>query len=52
MNSVRLDSLPMPGGTPSKSNLFELMYNFFSLDSLQMADWIARHEQVLDIIKG
>lgn len=28
------------------------MYSFFSLDSLQMADWIARHELVLDIIKG
>lgn len=47
MNSVRLDSLPMPGGTPSKSSLFELMYSFFSLDSLQIADWIARHEQML-----
>lgn len=38
MNSVRLESLPTPGGTPSKSSLFELMYSFFSLDSLQIAD--------------
>lgn len=39
MNSVRLDSLPTPGGTPSKSSLLELTYSFFSLDSLQIADW-------------
>lgn len=38
MNSVRLESLPTPGGTPSKSSLLELMYSFFSLDSLQIAD--------------
>lgn len=39
MNSVRLESLPTPGGTPSKSSLFEFTYSFFSLDSLQIADW-------------
>lgn len=39
MNSVRLDNLPTPGGTPSKSSLLEFTYSFFSLDSLQMADW-------------
>lgn len=42
MNSVRLDSLPTPGGTPSKSSLLELRYSFFSLDSLQMADWLEK----------
>lgn len=39
MNSVRLESFPTPGGTPSKSSLFEFTYSFFSLDSLQIADW-------------
>lgn len=38
MNSVRLDSFPTPGGTPSKSNLLEFTYSFFSFDSLQIAD--------------
>lgn len=28
------------------------MYSFLSLDSLQIADWIAKHEQMLDIIKN
>lgn len=45
MNSVRLDSLPTPGGTPSKSSLLELRYSFFSLDSLQMADWLEKTKQ-------
>lgn len=39
MNSSRLASLPMPEGIPSKSSLLELRYIFFSLVSLQMADW-------------
>lgn len=52
MNSVRLESLPMPGGTPSKSNLLELMYSFFNLDSLQIADWMVSHEQKLEIRKN
>lgn len=39
MNSSRLVSLPMPEGSPSKSSLLEFTYNFFSLASLQMADW-------------
>lgn len=39
MNSSRLTSLPMPEGIPSKSSLLEFRYIFFSLVSLQMADW-------------
>lgn len=39
MNSSRLASLPMPEGSPSKSRLLEFRYSFFSLVSLQMADW-------------
>lgn len=39
MNSSRLVSLPMPEGIPSKSSLLEFRYIFFSLVSLQMADW-------------
>lgn len=39
MNSSRLASLPMPEGSPSKSRRFEFRYSFFSLVSLQMADW-------------
>ena len=39
MNSSRLASLPMPEGIPSKSSLLEFRYIFFSLVSLQMADW-------------
>lgn len=39
MNSSRLASFPMPEGIPSKSSLLELRYIFFSLVSLQMADW-------------
>lgn len=39
MNSSRLTSLPMPEGMPSKSSLLEFRYIFFSLVSLQMADW-------------
>lgn len=39
MNSSRLTSLPMPDGIPSKSSLLEFRYIFFSLVSLQMADW-------------
>ena len=38
MNSSRLDSLPMPEGSPSKSSLLELRYSLLSLVSLQMAD--------------
>ena len=38
MNSSRLDSLPMPEGSPSKSSLLEFRYSLFSLVSLQMAD--------------
>lgn len=37
-NSSRLDSLPMPEGSPSKSSLLEFRYSLFSLASLQMAD--------------
>lgn len=51
MNSSRPVSLPMPEGSPSKSNLLEFRYNFFSLVSLQMADcrgagegWVVRAE--------
>lgn len=39
MNSSRLASLPMPEGSPSKSRWLEFRYSFFSLVSLQMADW-------------
>lgn len=45
MNSVRLTSLLTPVGSPSKSNLFELTYSFFSLDSLQIADWLETEKQ-------
>ena len=38
MNSSRLDSLPMPEGSPSKSSWLEFRYSLFSLVSLQMAD--------------
>lgn len=39
MNSSRLASFPMPEGMPSKSNLLEFRYSFFSFVTLQMADW-------------
>lgn len=39
MNSSRLASLPIPEGSPSKSRWLEFRYSFFSLVSLQMADW-------------
>lgn len=42
MNSSRLASLPTPEGSPSKSSLLEFRYSFFSLVSLQMADWRGR----------